>query len=59
MTTDAYWNTIRENASISFMNALISSMKSPVVDCLEWKDTLAKTAVVYADALIEELKKKE
>ena len=51
---EIYWQNVRERAAIAAMQGMLSN---PSI-CLVHGDTFPKVAVKYADALIEELKKK-
>ena len=50
------WNNIRTQAAITCLNALLETTQHSVLECLEVKDIYAKTAVLYADALVKALK---
>jgi hypothetical protein len=49
-----YWQNVRERAAIAAMQGMLSNPSMYLAD----GDTYPKVAVEYADALIEELKKK-
>lgn len=52
--TDEHWRNVRERAAIAAMQGMLSNPAMYLAD----GDTYPKVAVEYADALIEELKKK-
>lgn len=49
-----YWQDVRERAAIAAMQGMLSNSVMRLAD----GDTYPKVAVMYADALIEQLKKK-
>lgn len=53
-TEDEHWQDVRERAAIAAMQAMLSYGDGDSAT----EDVIAETAVEYADALIEELKKK-
>ena len=54
ITEDDHWQSVKEQAAIAAMHGLLNKFYSLSND-VEWT---AKGAVAYADALVEELKKK-
>lgn len=46
---------LRQQTSVSVLNALLETTKHSVIDALLLKDIYAKVAVMYADSLIEAL----
>ena len=53
---NAAYNSLRNQAAISCLSAIVGTMPKEVQG--NYADVYAKEAVEYADALIEELKKK-
>lgn len=52
------WEQVRVNASISIMNAILSSSIMVFIFQFIFKCQIADIAVSYADKLVEELKKR-
>lgn len=46
---------LRQQTSVSVLNALLETTQHSVIDALLLKDIYAKVAVMYADSLIEAL----
>ena len=46
---------LRQEAAINVLNALISSAKHSMLDCVLFKEMFAKVSVMYADALVDAL----
>lgn len=53
-TEDEHWQDVRERAAIAAMQGMLSNSVMRLAD----GDTYPKIAVMYADALIEQLKEK-
>lgn len=51
------WEEVRVNAAINVMNAILSSSIMVFVFQFVFKKQIADIAVMYADKLVEELKK--
>lgn len=49
------WRQVRINTSISILNAILETTKHSVLEEFAIDDIFAKTAVGYADKLIQEL----
>ena len=58
---DEHWQDVRERAAIAAMQGMLANpelMQATDWDGREYKWKIEKQAILYADALIEELKKK-
>ena len=53
------YEQVRVDAAINIMNAILSSSVMAFIFQFVFKKQIADIAVVYADKLVEELKKKE
>lgn len=54
---ESHWQDVREHAAIAAMQAILSNPNCKIRS--ESIDVIPKNAVLFADALIEQLKKKE
>lgn len=57
-TEDEHWQDVRERAVIAAMQGLLSNLGLLDKISLDYRISIEKTAVEYADALVEQLKKK-
>ncbi len=57
MNNNINWSQVRIDASISIMNAILSSSIMAFIFQFIFKKQISDIAVSYADKLIEELKK--
>ena len=55
-TEDEHWQDVRERAAIAAMQAILSNPNCKIRN--ESIDVIPKNAVIFADALVEQLKKK-
>ena len=58
---DFHWQNVRERAAIAAMQTIIPTQKGEYMICDAHRrfEDCAETAVYYADALVEQLKKKQ
>jgi len=57
-TQDAYWQHYRIQAAIAAMQAELSNPNNTFMMCEDKRTIIVRRSVGYADALIEELKKR-